>query len=104
MRKLLVLFFVGILAISCSKVSYEPFFRETLQPQAQVVVDSILGEHSDFLKWNYWDSRGVRNTDSCTITTFYKWVELKKSKIRNVSVITYTVTDTVTVKSRIIDR
>lgn len=104
MKKLLILLFVGILATNCSKVSYEPFFRETVQPQAQVVVDSILGEHSNFLEWHYWDTEGIRNGDSCAVTTYYKWVDLKKSRIRNISVVTYTVTDTVTVKSRIIDR
>lgn len=99
MKKILLALVVALgLSLACSpKFSY--FTTETIHPQE--VVDSLLGYRSEFQDWPSFSVIGVRHWDSTLIRTYVLYQTGIDSKTyKNISVIEYGITDTVTVRAK----
>lgn len=100
-----ILLLLSIFIVACASTSivstYEYFYRDT--PHPQEVVDSLLGNRSsNFYEWPssmvYGEYRGVESS----ITTYLNWVELNDTTALNVTITDWNVTDTCTVKCKLI--
>lgn len=99
MKKILLALVVALgVSLACSpKLSY--FATETIHPQE--VVDSLLGYRSEFQNWPSFTVIGVRHWDSTLIRTYILYQDSPDTKTyRNISVIEYGITDTVTVRAK----